>query len=384
MTGGSFLRTLHQGDKEGVIQGGNGQTDRTVAHDLHGGVGRLSRSCFLCGRIVVGIHIGRGHQSDLHGNGFGDGHTVDQIHGILHSGLTDQGRLLGNGAVHTAFPDGGDGIVGGIEAHHNDILACAGNGLHGTQCHFVIGSEDTLDIAVGLEHILHDGHTLGTVEVGGLLGHHLQLGIGNVMEALAAVNGGGGTGNALQLGHLGTLAQGIHDVLGRQLGTQNVVGSDLAVDLNTVDGTVHGDHTNALGLGSLHGTGNGIGIHGVHDQHADALGHQVLDIGNLLGHIVTGIHHGQGNSQIGSGLLGTLHQGHEEGVVLGGDGQANGTGGIGLTGLYIFLTVDDDPAAGEDKGHGDAKQHRDQFLNILHCNSSLSLSAFCRTELPPG
>ena len=101
--------------------------------------------------------------------------------------------------------------------------------------------EDGLDIAVGLEHILHDGHALGAVEVGGLAHHHVQLLVGDVVEALAAVDGGGSAGGALQLGDLDALAQGIDNVLGGHFSAHDVVGGNLAVDVHAVDGPVHGD-----------------------------------------------------------------------------------------------------------------------------------------------
>ena len=90
-----------------------------------------------------------------------------------------------------------------------------------------------------------------------------------------------------------TFAQSVHNELGSQLSAQNVVGSDLAVDFNTVDGAVDGDDTDALCLGSLNGAGDGIGVDGVDDQNADALGNKVLDVGDLLGHIVAGINNRQ-------------------------------------------------------------------------------------------
>ena len=204
------------------------------------------------------------------------------------------------------------------------------------------------------------------------------------MEALAAVDGSGCTGNTFQLGNLCAFAQSVHDVLGSQFGTQDVVGCDLAVDLNTVDSTVNGDDTDTLCLCGLHSAGNGVGVNGVHDQDTDTLGDQILDVGDLLGHVVTGVDHGQLEAQIDGSLLSALNQSDEEGVVLGGNGQADGAGGSGLIGLQVFFTVNDDPAGGEGKGHGDAQQQRDQFLNILHCKSSLSLSACCQTARRPG
>ena len=371
--GSGGLGTLSQGDEEGIVQSGDGQADGTVAHGLDG----LSNS-------GIGLHVPDVDQGDFNGDRGGNRLTGDQLGGVLNGSLTDQSRLLGDGSVHAASLDSLDGIVGGVEANHNDVLARAGNSFHSAQCHLIVGSENALDVAVGLEHILHNGHTLSTVEVCGLLGDHFQLGVCDVVEALAAVDGSGCTGNALQLGDLGTFAQGVHDVLGSQLSTQDVVRSDLAVDLNAVDGTVHRDDADALCLGSFHGAGDGVGVNGVDDQDADALGDQVLDVGNLLGHIVTGVNHGQHQAQVGGSLFSAFDQSDEEGVVLGRNRQADGTGSVALVGLHILFTVNDDAAGGEGQSHGDAQQHRNQFLKVLHCKSSLILSAFCRTERQPG
>ena len=198
---------------------------------------------------------------------------------------------------------------------------------------------------MGLEHILHDRHTLGAVKVGGLAHHHVQLFVSDVVEARAAVNGGGSAGGAFQLCHLHALTQGVHDVLGGQLRTQDVIGSDLAVDVHAVDGPVHGDDLHAFGDGSLDSAGDAVRVHGVDDQHADVGRDQVLDVADLLGHVVTGVGDAQGDAQLIRGGLGALHQGDEEGVVLGGDGQADAAVGRGIGGCGSGLAVDDNGAA---------------------------------------
>ncbi len=168
------------------------------------------------------------------------------------------------------------------------------------------------------------------------------------METGGAVNGGGSTGGAFQLGNLHTLAQRVHNILGSQLGAGHVVGSNLAVDLNTVDSAVDRDDLDALGFGSLHSAGDSVGVNGIHDQHADALGHQILNVADLLGHVITGIDHGQIHARGSGSLLGALGQSDEEGVVLGGDGQADGAaGGLGLGGSRGLFTVNGDTAGGQ-------------------------------------
>ena len=174
------------------------------------------------------------------------------------------------------------------------------------------------------------------------------------MEAGRAVDGSGSAGDTLQLGNLGTLAQGVHDILGGQLSTQDIVGSDLAVDLNAVDGAVHGDDLHTLGHSGLNRAGDGIGVNGVDDQDGNALGNQVLNVGDLLGHIVAGICHGELHAVLGSGLFGPLNQGDEEGVILGGNGQTDGA--VGCSGLCAGLTVDGDLTAGHGQNHGQAEK----------------------------
>ena len=349
LVGGS-LGAIHQSDEEGVVLGGDGQADGAVAHDLHllGGLG---------GNVVIGVHVVLGDQSDLDGDGLLDSLAADQGDGVLHGGGADQSGLLSDGSGHLTGLDGFDGVVGGVEANHHDVLAGAGDSFHGAQSHLVVGGEDSLNVAVGLEHVLHDGHTLSAVEVGDLRGHHVQLLIGDGVEAGGAVDGGGSAGGALQLGDLDALAQGVHDVLGSQSSAGHVVGGDLAVDLNAVDGAVHGDDLDALGLGGLHSAGDGVGVHGVDDQHGDVLGNQVLDVGDLLGHVIAGVGHGQRHAQLGGGLLSALDQSDEEGVVLGGDGQTDGA--VGHGGLCSGgLAVDGDLTAGHGKDHDKAQEKR--------------------------
>ena len=370
--GGGSFSAFGQRDEEGVVQGGDRQADGAIAHGLD-----------RFGNICVGFHVLDVDQGHFNGNCGGDGLAGNQLGSILNSGLTDQSGLLCDGGIHTACLDGLDGIVGGVEAHHNDVLAGTGDGFNSTQCHFVVGGKDALDVAVGLEHIFHDGHALGTVEVSGLLCNNFQLGIGNAVEALAAVDGSGSTGNAFQLGNLGTFAQGVYDVLGGQLGTQDVVGCNLAVDFHAVNGTVHGDDLNTLCLGSFHSAGDGIGVNGVDDQDADALGNQVFHIGNLLGDVIAGVNNGQCQAQVGSSFFSALYQSDEEGVILGGNGEADGAGGSGLAGGQVFFTVNDNAAGGEGQCHGQTQQQRNQFFQIFHCKFSLPLNAFCRTEQQP-
>ena len=214
-----------------------------------------------------------------------------------------------------------------------------------------------------LEHVLHDGHALGAVEVGGLAHQDFHMFVGNVVEALAAVNGGGGSGGALQLGDLHALAQGIHDVLGGQLRAQDIVRGDLAVDVHAVDGAVDGDNLHALGHGGLHRAGDAVGVHGVDDEDADVGGDQIFDVADLLGHVITGVGHAQLHAQFTGRGLGALHQGDKEGVVLGGDGEADGAVGCGGSGGGRLAVNDNGAARGKDR-QGKAQKQCNDFFHV--------------------
>ena len=199
------------------------------------------------------------------------------------------------------------------------------------------------------------------------------------MEALAAVDGSGCAGNTFQLGNNSAFAQGVHDELGSQLCTQNVVGSDLAFNVNTVDSTVHSDDLNTLSLSSFHSAGNGVGVNGVDDQNGDTGSNQVFDIGGLLCGVIACVSNSDLNTQSSCLLFSAFHQGDEEGVVLSGNGQTDGTICANLDGGFLTVDNDSDTAS---HGHNQS-QAQNQCEYFFH-NVIASLLISCgRTELPP-
>ena len=186
------------------------------------------------------------------------------------------------------------------------------------------------------------------------------------METCAAVDGSGCTGDTLQLGDNCAFAERINNVLSCHSGTGHIVGCDLAVNLNTVDGTVHRDDLHACGNCGLNRTCNSVGVDGVDNQNADTGSHQSLNIGGLLGCVVAGVGDLQVNAQLGSFSLCALNQGHKEGVILGRNSKTHGA--IYLSGSGAFLAVDHDAAG----CHG---QH--------HCHSQKQCKYFFHGSLLP-
>ncbi len=98
------------------------------------------------------------------------------------------------------------------------------------------------------------------------------------------------------------------------------MGDDLAAGCAAVDG----EDGDAGLVGLLDGGHDGVGVGRVDEQGADPFLDQVFDVGGFFGGVVLGVDDDQFHAGGRGSGLSALFQGDEEGVVEGGEGEAQG------------------------------------------------------------
>ncbi|MGC4001569.1 MAG: hypothetical protein QM767_30560 [Anaeromyxobacter sp.] len=198
------------------------------------------------------------------------------------------------------------------------LLARALDGLQRAQRHLVVVGEDGVHLGLGLEHVLHHREPLGAVEVGGLAGHHLHvraLGLDGLVEALAAIARRGRAGDALQLHHAALAAQQLADVLARQPAAGHVVGRDVVGHVAAARGAVHGDDRDLGGVGGLDGRDHRGRVGRIDQDDLHLPLDQVLDVRDLLVHLVLRVEDGHVHARLLRLRLGAVAERDEERVV---------------------------------------------------------------------
>ncbi len=241
------------------------------------------------------------------------------LDGRIYPQLAHLGGLLGDGGRQLAILDGLHRVVNGVEADEDDVLGTASRfrSLDSAEDHLVVVSEDAVNLRLGLQDVLEDAEALRAVEVGGLAGDDLDVGVvgHHLVEALAPVAGGGCSGDALQLDDLALATEELGQVLTGHLAPGDVVRGDVGDDLATGSGAVNGEDRDARRISFLHTGHHGVGIGGVDQQGIHLFLDEVLDVGGLFGRIILGVHDDELDAQLGGLLLRSFFQGDEEGIV---------------------------------------------------------------------
>ena len=201
-----------------------------------------------------------------------------------------------------------------------------------------------------LQERFHDFLAFGAGEVAGLGLDDLDAGVilDDLLETFLAVDGGGGTRGADELGHIGVLTDVFHDPAACAAAFFHEVGADqgdIEAGFGHVDGAVEEDDRDAGFLGFLQDVfktgcddgGEGDHVHALADEVADGLdlvfllllgvGERQLDVGALGGFALDGVGAGLAPVALGSDLgesdldLGVVALG------AGGDEKRRGCGG---------------------------------------------------------
>ena len=72
--------------------------------------------------------------------------------------------------------------MGAVKANDKDFFVSTFGCFDSAQCHFVILSENSLDIRVGLQHIFSDSQAFAAVKISRLFGNNCKFLVGYFME----------------------------------------------------------------------------------------------------------------------------------------------------------------------------------------------------------
>src|SRR6185503_20437789 len=129
------------------------------------------------GLLHIGFVVLRCHQFEGNPGVLLDGFAFGQCDGDFNATLPLSLRILEDGDIQPSFVHLLQGIRRGVHATDNDLAQFARgfDRLNGANRHFVIIGSDSVDLVAGGKPVLHQGQSLVTAPVAGVLSDDLDI-----------------------------------------------------------------------------------------------------------------------------------------------------------------------------------------------------------------